>query len=73
MSEFIKAGNKILNKPNGFDYDLINGKVYNLKYERYGVGSYFEEDGSLNLPKKVYTTKDDDIFIKRVNTYFEKT
>lgn len=52
MSEFIKAGNKILNKPNGFDYDLINGKVYNLKYERYGVGSYFEEDGSLNLPKK---------------------
>lgn len=26
MSEFIKAGNKILNKPNGFDYDLINGK-----------------------------------------------
>lgn len=73
MSEFIKAGNKILNKPNGFDYDLINGKVYNLKYELYGVGSYFEEDGSLNLPKKVYTTKDDDIFIKRVNTYFEKT
>lgn len=73
MSEFIKAGNKILNKPNGFDYDLINGKVYNLKYERYGVGSYFEEDGSLNLPKKVYTTKDDDAFIKRVNTYFEKT
>jgi len=73
MSEFIKAGNKILNKPNGFDYDLINGKVYNLKYERYGIGSYFEEDGSLNLPKKVYTTKDDDIFIKRVNTYFEKT
>lgn len=73
MSEFIKAGNKILNKPNGFDYDLINGKVYNLKYERYGVGSYFEEDGSLSLPKKVYTTKDDDIFIKRVNTYFEKT
>ena len=73
MSEFIKAGNKILNKPNGFDYDLINGKVYNLKYERYGVGSYFEEDGSLSLPKKVYTTKDDDIFIKRVNTYFKKT
>ena len=73
MPEFIKAGNKILNKPNGFDYDLINGKVYNLKYERYGVGSYVEEDGSLNLPKKVYTTKDDDIFIKRVNTYFEKT
>lgn len=73
MSEFIKVGNKIVNKPNGFDYDLINGKVYNLKYDRFSVGAYFEEDGSLNLPKKVYTTKDDAIFIKRVNTYFEKT
>lgn len=35
--------------------------------------SYFEEDGSLSLPSKVYTTKSDDIFIKRVNTYFQKT
>lgn len=73
MSEFIKVGDKIVNKPNGFDYDLINGKVYNLKFDRYGAGAYFEEDGTLNLPKKVYTTKDDDMFIKRVNTYFEKT
>lgn len=73
MSEFIKVGDKIINKPNGFDYDLINGKVYNLKFDRYSVGAYFEEDGALNLPKKVYTTKDDDLFIKRVNTYFEKT
>lgn len=73
MSEFIKVGDKIVNKPNGFDYDLINGKVYNLKFDRFGVGAFFEEDGSLNLPKKVYTTKDDDLFIKRVNTYFKKT
>ena len=73
MSEFIKVGDKIVNKPNGFDYDLINGKVYNLKFDRFNVGAFFEEDGALNLPKKVYTTKDDDLFIKRVNTYFEKT
>ena len=73
MSEFIKVGDKIVNKPNGFDYDLINGKVYNLKFDRFSVGAFFEEDGALNLPKKVYTTKDDDLFIKRVNTYFEKT
>lgn len=73
MSEFIKVDDKIVNKPNGFDYDLINGKVYNLKYDRFSVGAFFEEDGALNLPKKVYTTKDDDLFIKRVNTYFEKT
>lgn len=73
MSEFIKLGNKIVSKPNGLDYDLIDGKVYNLKYSRYEGMSYFEEDGSLNLPAKVYLTDDDKIFIKRVNSYFEKT
>lgn len=73
MSEFIKVGERIVNKPTGLDYDLINGKVYNLKWDRYNVMSYFEEDGSLSLPAKVYTTKSDDIFIKRVNTYFQKT
>ena len=73
MSEFIKVGERIVNKPTGLDYDLINGKVYNLKWDRYNGISYFEEDGSLSLPSKVYTTKSDDIFIKRVNTYFQKT
>lgn len=73
MSEFIKIGEKIVNKPTGLDYDLVNGKVYNLKYNRYEGISYFEEDGSLNLPSKVYTTKSDDNFITRVNTYFRKT
>ena len=73
MSEFIKVGERIVNKPTGLDYDLINGKVYNLKWDRYNGMSYFEEDGSLSLPAKVYTTKSDDIFIKRVNTYFQKT
>lgn len=73
MSEFIKVGEKIVNKPTGLDYDLINGKVYNLKWDRYNGMSYFEEDGLLSLPAKVYTTKSDDVFIKRVNTYFQKT
>lgn len=73
MSEFIKVGERIINKPTGLDYDLVNGKVYNLKWDRYNGVSYFEEDGSLSLPAKVYTTKSDDIFIKRVNTYFQKT
>ena len=73
MSEFIKVGERIINKPTGLDYDLVNGKVYNLKWDRYNGVSYFEEDGSLSLPSKVYTTKSDDIFIKRVNTYFQKT
>ena len=31
MSEFIKNGDRIVTKPDGFDYDLIPGKVYNAK------------------------------------------
>lgn len=73
MAEFIKLGDKIISKPKGLDYELENSKVYNLKYNRYEGMSFFEEDGSLNLPSKVYSTDEDKIFIKRVNTYFEKT
>lgn len=73
MSEFVKLGNKIVNKPNGLDYDLIDGKIYNLKFDRFSVGAYLEEDGSLNLPSKVYLTEDDKTFIHRVNSYFQKT
>ena len=73
MSEFIKVDNKIVTKPNGLDCDLVNGKVYNLKFDRFGVGVFLEEDGSLSLPKKVYTTKDDEIFVKRVINYFNNT
>ena len=71
--EFIKVGKKIVNKPEGLDYELINNKVYNLKYDRYEGYSFFEEDGSLNLPSKLYFTKDDENFINRVVTYHKKT
>lgn len=73
MSEFVKLGNKIVNKPNGLDYDLIDGKIYNLKFDGFSGGAYLEEDGSLNLPSKVYLTEDDKTFIHRVNSYFQKT
>lgn len=72
MSEFVKVGNRIVNKPAGFDYDLIDSKVYNLKWDQYS-GVFLEEDGTLNLPKKVYSTLDDKIFISRVNRYFDNT
>lgn len=71
--EFIKVGKKIINKPEGLDYELIDGKVYNLKYDRYEGYSFFEEDGSLNLPSKLYFTKEDENFINRVVTYHKKT
>ena len=73
MSEFIKEGNRIVPKPNGLDYDLVPKKVYNLMYNEFSGVSYFEEDGSLNLPSKVYSTADDDRFVKRVITYYNNT
>lgn len=72
MAEFIKVGNEIRVKPNieGMSYDLINGKVYDLKWNGYEGYGYFVENGDLNMPKKLYKLEDDDKFIKRVLTYF---
>lgn len=70
MSEFIKIGEKIRIKPSGFDYDLIPGKVYDLKHDDLNSYSYLQENGNLNMPKKLYKFKGDDNFIKRCLTYF---
>ena len=69
MTEFVKQGNRIFPKPNGFDYDLISGKVYNLMWDNWDSKAYLEEDGLLNIPSKVYTTQEDDYFVNRVLTY----
>ena len=73
MSEFIKIGNKVVAKPKGADYDLINGKVYDLKWDDWNGAPIFTENGELNLPKKVYKSKEDIIFNKRVLNYFNVT
>lgn len=70
MAEFIKAGNRIVNKPNGLDYDLIKGKVYDLEYDRMEGLSYLKENGDLNMPEKVYQIEKDIKFIDRVLKYF---
>lgn len=72
MAEFVKIGNEIRVKPNleGMSYDLINGKVYDLKWNGYEGYGYFVENGDLNMPKKLYKLEEDDKFINRVLTYF---
>lgn len=72
MSEFIKIGEEIVPKPklDGISYDLINGKVYDLLYDRFEDKSYLKENGELNMPKKLYKLEDDDKFINRILTYF---
>lgn len=69
-TEFIKIGDRLVIKPQGADYDLIPGKVYDLSYDRYMGDDIFKENGELSLPSKVYTSKKDEFFKKRVLTYF---
>lgn len=73
MSEFIKNGKQIVSKPKGLDYDLIPGKVYNLKYNDWDGYSYLEEDGSILLPEKIYQNDDDSVFIDRILDSFEQS
>lgn len=72
MAEFIKIGNEITIKPKvkGLSYELIGGKVYDLKYNRMEGKPYLAENGNLNMPKKLYKLDEDNNFINRVLTYF---
>lgn len=71
-AEFIKVGNNILPKPKGADYELINGGVYDLKWDRFEGRAIFTENGKLNLPDKVYELEEDTIFKTRVLNNFNK-
>lgn len=66
MNEFINNGKRIVIKPEGQDYDLISGKVYDLLYDNFESYSYLKENGNLNMPKKVYEMEEDTKFIDRV-------
>lgn len=72
MAEFIKVGNEITVKPKleGLMYELINGKVYDLKFNQMEGKSFLVENGDLNMPKKLYKLEEDNKFINRVLTYF---
>ena len=72
-TEFIKIGDRLVIKPAGADYDLIPGKVYDLSYDRYMSEDIFKENGDLSLPAKVYTSKKDTFFKKRVLNYFNNS
>lgn len=74
MSKFIKSDNRIMVIPNGMEYSLEPGKVYDLKIRKqWGeVITQFTLNGEMNLPKKVFTTKKDSLFIKRVLHSFNK-
>lgn len=72
MANFIKKGKDIALVPKGYDYELEPGKVYDLKIVKgyFGPNIKFTLNGEMNLPKKVYMTKKDSLFIKRVINNF---
>lgn len=72
MAEFIKIGDEIniVPKLDGLEYDLKNGKIYDLYFDNRSGRSYLKENGNFNMPKKLYKLKEDDEFIERVLKYF---
>jgi SpoVK/Ycf46/Vps4 family AAA+-type ATPase len=73
MSEFLKLGNNVTPKPQGSDYDLEAGKVYDLMWDDWNSRPIFKLNGSLNLPEKIYQSEEDIRFKNRVLRYFENT
>lgn len=74
MSKFIKSDKRIIAIPDGMDYALEPGKIYDLLIRKqWGeIVTKFTLNGELNLPKKVFTTKKDELFINRVLHSFNK-
>ena len=70
--KFVKTGKKIFPQPEGLIINLQPGKVYNLMYDRYEGECYLEEDGTLNMPKKIYSTEEDEKFMNRVVKYYKQ-
>jgi SpoVK/Ycf46/Vps4 family AAA+-type ATPase len=70
--KFVKSGKKIFPQPNGLIVNLLPGKVYNLMYDGYEEECYLEEDGSLNMPKKIYNSKEDEMFMNRIIRYYKQ-
>ena len=66
MSNFIINGERIVTKPEGQDYDLMPGKIYDLLFDNYEMYSYLKENGNLNMPKKIYEIEEDTKFMDRV-------
>lgn len=70
MNDFIKSGDKIIAKPNGLDYELIAGKIYDLLWNPIEGYTYLKENGEFNLPKKIYEIEGDTKFMNRALTYY---
>ena len=71
--ELIKLGEKIMPKPKGLDYKLTTDKTYDLLYDRFSETVYLKENGSLNMPTKLYESEEDQKFQNTVINAFKTT
>lgn len=65
----LKVGEDIIFGTSGVDYELKPNTSYTVEYDRYAGAIKMHEIPSINLPKKLYVTKEDEKFINKVIDY----
>ena len=70
---FINFNNQIVPKPEGIDYDLIPGTVYNLRENHGSDGPFLEETQDFTFPETYYLSEDDNKFVNKTIEAFNRT
>lgn len=71
--QLLKIGENIVFAQHGVDYKMEPNKVYTVDYDRYAEQIKLKEAPDLQLPSNLYTTKEDEKFMKRVLNNFSKS
>lgn len=70
---FIKQGEYIVPKPEGIDYELIPGKVYDFRETRDSDSPYLTETQDFTFPKTYYLSEEDNKFVNKTIEAFNRT
>jgi len=70
---FIKQNDYIIPKPEGIDYELIPGKVYDFRETSGSDGPFLSESADFNFPETYYLSEDDNKFINKTIEAFNRT
>ena len=70
---FIKFNNRIVPKPEGIDYDLVPGKVYDFRETRDSDGPFLEETNDFVFPDIYYLSDDETKFVNKTIEAFNRT
>lgn len=70
---FIKQGEYIVPKPDGIDYELIPGKVYDFRETRDSDGPFLTETQDFTFPKTYYLSEEDNKFVNKTIEAFNRT